>query len=59
MDRKTAEQRLKEILDEFVRERGFGTIEVTIRHGVPVLINRTKTEKTQEGIAHDQQIERR
>jgi hypothetical protein len=59
MDRKTTEQRIKEILDEFQRERAFGTIEVTIRHGVPVLINRTRTEKTQEGIEHDRQVERR
>jgi hypothetical protein len=59
MDRKTTDQRLKEIFDEFARERAFGTIEVTIRHGVPVLINCARTEKTQEGIEHDRQVERR
>ena len=53
MDPKTTRERLEEILHEFARERGFGTIEITIRHGVPVLINRTRTEKTQEGIHHD------
>jgi hypothetical protein len=60
MDRKATDQRLKEILDEFAQERAFGTVEITIRHGVPVLINRTRTEKTQEGIEHDRkQVERR
>jgi hypothetical protein len=59
MDRKTTDQRLKEILDEFARDHAFGTLEVTVRHGVPVLINRTRTEKTQEGIEHERRVERR